>query len=196
MGRLFILPSSGAHPSLHQRCPTLHHPIDEFTSQSLRQAVSQLPANPGEIKRFINQIHQARHAHIGVAAWIDALEGSQIGIDIERYAVVTGTPPDTQPQRSNLGLADIDARRIGSRPCLDAIVGEQVNHGLLDGRNQLTYAEPLTPHIEQRVEHHLPRPMISHLPPAIGLNHGDITRHQQVFGFARLPLGEDRLMFH
>ena len=53
-------------------------------------------------------------------------------------------------------------------------------------------ARPLE--VDQRIAHHLPRPVEGHLPTAVGLHHRDVAGHEDVLRLARQPLRENRRM--
>ncbi len=70
-------------------------------------------------------------------------------------------------------------------PC-DVPFGQGVDHRLLDPVDVLAHADFQALQVQQRVQHDLPRAVVGHLPAAIDVDHGDITRHQHVLILAGL----------
>jgi hypothetical protein len=71
---------------------------------------------------------------------------------------------------------------------------QQIDHRLLQRRDQRPHAKTQSSHVQQAVKDDLARTVIGHLTAAIHLNDGNFTRRPQVFRFAGQALGKDRRM--
>jgi hypothetical protein len=67
---------------------------------------------------------------------------------------------------------------FGQHPML----GQQVDHRLLDGADQFANFQPPPTQVEQHVDHHLARTVIGNLAAAIALHQRDAEIAQQVLG--------------
>ncbi|MOA34008.1 hypothetical protein D3C78_1553510 [compost metagenome] len=75
-------------------------------------------------------------------------------------------------------------------------MGEGINNGLFQGRDELANTYFIAFQIHHHVQHLLAWTMIGNLAAAIALDHRDIAWHQQMFCLTGLALGEHGLMLH
>ena len=102
-----------------------------------------------------------------VTAGIDARKGFEIHVDVQTEAMITTSFSNAQSERGDLGVADVNPGRARPRLAVDAVFGEQVDHRLLDARDQALDAETEPRQVEQRVEHELAGTVVSDLPAAV-----------------------------
>src|SRR5690606_32688802 len=98
-----------------------------------------------------HQVTQLGHLQPRIATGIDALEGFEIHVDVERQAMEGTAVANAQTQGSDLCAIDVDARRIGFGRSLDTIAGEQVDQAVLDTIDQFPHTEAQSPHVEQQI---------------------------------------------
>lgn len=139
-------------------------------------------------------VTQPSNLEPGVTAGIDPTKGTCIKIDIEREPVIAAAPAHTQANRGDLRWADVDARRIGARLRWHAVLGQEIDHRLLEQVHQLLDAEARAFEIQQEIGDQLAGPMVGHLAAAIALNDGDLAGIQDMLRQAGLAKGEHRWM--
>jgi len=160
-----------------------------------------------------------------IAAGVDALEGLQIHGHIEREAVVCAVPAHLDAQRGDLAQAgevgigrgrtrlallrplrqhgmaagvvqpDVNAWRTRHAVTRHAKPAEGANHRLLDPVHILFHVVARPLQVNQRIRHHLARPVIRHLPTPIGLHHRNTPRGQQMVFPPGQALCEDWWVF-
>src|SRR5690606_3058403 len=78
------------------------------------------------------QVYHRGHLPPRVTTGVDALEGRQVHVDVERQAVERAAAADADAESGDLGAGDIDPGRTFAAHRLDVPVAEGVDDGLLD----------------------------------------------------------------
>ena len=74
-------------------------------------------------------------------------------------------------------LPHVNTGRIRTGTRFNVKVGEGINNGIFDSRDQLANANLAAFQIDHHVHHLLPRPVVGYLATAIALDHRNVTRH-------------------
>ncbi|KPW13673.1 Uncharacterized protein ALO42_05448 [Pseudomonas syringae pv. atrofaciens] len=139
-------------------------------------------------------IAQLGHGQSGVSARVDAAKRLKVHVDVQRQTMKRTAVANAQTERRYFRAVNVYAGGISLGCCLDAVVGEQGDEGVLDPGDQIANAETKAPDVQHQISHQLARAMISHLAATIDLYDRNITRQQQMLGLAGLSLGENRRM--
>ncbi len=172
---------------------------------------------PGGVHADCRKVHGRQPC---VAARVDAREGFQVHVHVERHAVVGAVARDLDAERGDLAQAGkigaghgcrrigllralgqqgvaarivqphVDARRAGHPVARDAEMRERADRGLFHAVDVFLHVVAGAPQIDERIGHHLPGAVEGDLPAAVGGDHGDVARGQQVVRAAREALGE------
>lgn len=135
-----------------------------------------------------------RDRHAGVAAGVDRGEGCQIHCDVEREPVVAAIAFDLEAERSDLRAADIGAGRSRQPLGVHAVIGQQVDYGLLHAIDQRLHREAAALEVEQQVADDLAGAVVGDLPATVDLDDGHADVPEQVFRLAGKALREHRRM--
>src|SRR5688572_1029624 len=138
---------------------------------------------------------QLRHLQSGVATGIDALEGLEFHVHVERQAVVAGAATDAQAHAGDLAAIDVDAGRVPAAFGRDAETGAIIDDGALQRRDEIAHTESGAADVDEWIDHELAGAVIGHLAATVDLDHGDIARGEYVAGVGIEAQREHRGMF-
>ena len=169
-------------------CPTRSR--EEQSTERCGESPARLPHAPSN-----PEVGEPGHRESREAARVDPFEGREIEIDIDRYSVEGASGSHPKPDGRNLAAPYVDAGRTLAWDGRETDVGKHVDDRLLERLDDPAHPDPRAMQVEEQVRHELPRPMVGHLPPPIGANHGNRSGVPHVGASSRLPEREDRRMF-
>ena len=144
------------------------------------------PSNP--------EVREPGHRESREAARVDSVEGREIEIDIDRYSVEGAPASHPKPDGRKLAALHVYAGGTLMSGGADSDVAEHVDDGLLERLDEPPYPDPRTMQVEEQIRHELSRPVVSHLSPSIGTDHGNRSGVPHVAAMSRLPEREDGRM--
>src|ERR1700733_2345806 len=115
-----------------------------------------------------------------MAARVDAPERLEVERDVHRQPVVAAGAAHAHADTGELAASDIDPRGTAAAGSGDAALRGELDHGTLEGRDEVVDRQPQALQIDERVDHQLSRPVIGHLAAAVDLHHRDVPGGQQV----------------
>jgi hypothetical protein len=109
---------------------------------------------------------------------IDPRKRLEIHRDIDRYSMVRAVPPDTQPDRCELGIPDVDSGSVAPASRLDVVSRDGVDNDGFQALDEAPHRQTPAPEVYERVRDELPRAVVGHLAAAIDLDDGNLVRIQ------------------
>src|SRR5471032_1828145 len=166
---------------------------------SIVEVFDELRAQPGTYLGKFNRscmVAQLGHCQPRIPAGINPSKRFQVHVHIQGQAMERTSVADTKPQRGDFRSVDIHARGVRPGHGGHTVAGQQFDQAMLDPCHQFANAETKAPYIQHQVGNQLAGAMIGHLAATIDLHYRNIARQQQMFGLARLALGENRCVLH
>src|SRR5207244_12407473 len=140
------------------------------------------------------ELNELCHLQTLIAARIDAAEGLEVEVHVEREPVIARAAAHANAYARQLSARDIHARSVAAGFGLDPEVRRKIDHAALEGGYQVADAESRPPQVDQWVHHELPRAVVGYLAAAVDVYDWNIAGHQHV-GRARVhPEREHRRM--
>ena len=99
---------------------------------------------------------------------------------------------DAQAERGDLGRADINAGGAVAPLGRHALLGEKIDDGLFNGRDQFAHLDLQAMQIQQQVDHDLAGAVVGDLAATVDLDQRNADIAQDVLRFAGLAQGVDR----
>ncbi len=112
-----------------------------------------------------------------ITTGVDAGKGAEVGIDVERQAVVGRAAADAQAERGDFRAIHVYTGRAGPAFARYAVLRQEVNHGLFQAADQGADADAEPFQIDQRVDDQLPRAVPGDVPAAVGLHQRNAVQH-------------------
>src|SRR5437879_6399350 len=127
-----------------------------------------------------SELDELCHFETLIAARIDATEGLEVEVHVEREPVIARAAAHADAYACQLSARDIHPGSVAARFGRDPEVRREIDHAALESGYQVAYAESRPPQVDQWVHHELPWAVVGYLAAAVDVHDWNIARRQHV----------------